>query len=227
MKNFLLKSLFKFQDKPFWHIDYDVYDVYSKMQNLSIKSFEKNLSGDWELIYVTETVQSTGEGFSRLMKKTQEIWYDNYPCNILFSDPDTLCIKPLNIFGRFSEFRMFSTLSEPIEPHYYWNCGVRYFPTSLTSVFWNNIDRYISNWDYDTYDYEQTCYKDLMWSQAGLRLNRPQHNIVEQYIDSYLIKDLDDFFNSGCSIIHCHASREPRKTLEILDLIWRESLVRS
>ena len=50
MKNYLIRSLYKIKS-PMWFADRtqegDLYDWYMKMHDISLRSFEKHLEGDW------------------------------------------------------------------------------------------------------------------------------------------------------------------------------------
>ena len=80
------------------------WDTYQQMQALSLESFQQNLQGPWELIELTGTQPNLQSAFRFVMQRTQELWREHAPCNILYTDPDTLCMKPMDIFGRFTAY---------------------------------------------------------------------------------------------------------------------------
>ena len=142
------------------------------MHELSVESFKWNLLGDWDLIAIMEPPQETlQDAFRHTARVTREIYETHGPCRILYTDPDTLCIRPLHMFGRFREFRLFDQMDQNVQPlsakwDGYWNCSVRYFPDGLDDGFWEGMESRMAQWDYERYDYEQEMYRQMMWDQA-------------------------------------------------------------
>jgi hypothetical protein len=142
-RNFFVRSLFRIKNNQGggtpWHLN-NSFEYYEQMQELSIKSFQKNLLGTWELIELGgefETIQLT---WIEIIKQIQQLWHDQYPCNILWTDTDTLCIKPLDIFGRFQEFRLF-TEQDPLDRSQYNNACIKYYPSTLAPEFWTQMQQ--------------------------------------------------------------------------------------
>jgi hypothetical protein len=232
--NILLKSFFNIKDKSAYgrvppemlHAD----DAYSKMQNISIESFQQNLAGDWRLIYLSGKMPTLQQSFIYTAKETKRLWQEYYPCNILYTDPDTLCIKPLDIFDQFNEFRLF-TADKKFDRWSltYWNCGVRYFPQTITKEFWQKLDDYIVDWDHNVYDYEQMIYRRLMLEQPEFLTNidQPQSHIVAQTgltdIASMLETPIGSMLDSTCAILHLHGSRNPKARAELMEKLWTVS----
>ena len=217
MYNILLKSFFEIQNKntPLRGIDLknvlvDTKDAYLYMQQISIKSFEKNLAGSWTLIELNGIQPTIQDAFRYVMSETYKIWNNNYPCNILYADPDTVCVKPLDIFGKFQEFRLFAESSDLLIKESL-NCGVRYFPSSLDDCFWNDVYEQMEKWNYSVWSTEQTIYQNLMFNQEFDR-TKPQDWIVNnQWVFGDRTGDLPQH-----SILHLHSSQNPVQRLAIM-----------
>ena len=174
VKNILLKTLFPIKEIKYVFSEHtqDTWQEYVRMHELSVESFKKNLLGDWELISIMDPPQETLQhAFRYTARLTRKIHQEHAPCRILYADPDTLCIRPLEIFGRFSEFRLFDQMDQRTQPisekwDGYWCCCVRYFPEGLDNKFWHGMKRKMQKWDYGRYDYEQEMYRQMMWEQA-------------------------------------------------------------
>ena len=155
IKNFLFKSLFKIKDilwhnKPTWPYRKLInnFSDYKEMQNLSIESFQKNLLDDWTLVNLTGSKNNIQEAFINNLICVKKHWHDYYPCNILYADPDIFILKKLKIFNEYENFIIFSD-----------SASLRYFPSTLTREFWDQIDKDIEQWNYDVYDHEQQIFQ--------------------------------------------------------------------
>jgi hypothetical protein len=221
MKNILLKAIYQITPKP---VDYvtigrnmfdNAWPWYQEMHRLSVNSFKKNLLGDWELVELTGNIIGLQEAFKNTMLQTKKLWHKYYPCNILFTDCDTLCLRPLEIFGRFAEFRLFS--SEPLNFNGYSNCGVRYFPSTIDKSFWEYMDSLMLTWADGQYDVEQDLYNELMWSQESMKQNlkQEQDNIV---LNEKLttVDEFRHYYGGKHKILHFLSSSNPRITVKLM-----------
>jgi len=172
--NILLKTLFPIEQIKYFFSEHTQgnWDNYVAMQELSLRSMRKNLRGEWKEISITAPSKPTLQNaFRDTATLTRDLYLEHAPCRILYTDPDTMCVRPLDIFGRFKEFRLFDQMDQRIQPiearwDGYWNCSVRYFPENLPNEFWERMAVLMSHWDYERYDYEQEMYRQLMWSQS-------------------------------------------------------------
>jgi hypothetical protein len=223
VKNILLKSLFDIQDKkagrkPELMLADLAWDTYQQMQALSLESFQQNLQGPWELIELTGTQPNLQSAFRFVMQRTQELWREHAPCNILYTDPDTLCMKPMDIFGRFVDFRIF-TDRDPLSQRDYHNCGVRYFPSTLTETFWNEINSSMIPWhDNVHYAFETDIYRHAMYTQQDL-LVTPQGWVALQCgLGLPGLEQIPDL----PGIWHLMASQGPENKLKIMQDLWKQ-----
>lgn len=178
MKNYLVKSLFRVNN-PNWHVvdrthEYKMYEHYQDMHNISVGSFNKYLKGSWELVFVEGTVDHINQAFEKTFWAIHDLWHKE-PCNILYTDPDTLAIKDIDIWEQYDKFMMFNytdprslTSSNRYNLNFinFFNAGVRYFPASMTESTWKIGVDIARDWDYNTYDTEQIILNQMLWSQG-------------------------------------------------------------
>ena len=232
MRNFLVKDLYC--------ISYicngepvnlkNSFQEYELMHQLSIKSFEKNLLGEWTLIELTGTQENIHTCFINTARAIREIWHTNYPCNILYTNADTLCVHALDIFGHFDEFRMF-TEDDPLIFDAYateWykknaNAGVRYYPATLDEEFWTNYDLAIKNWNFDSFNYDQDAANQIMLLQKNFDWGKKQAWVVKQIgaRHSMMINELNNY-KFDQAILHFHGSQNPKFRFECMQNLWRK-----
>jgi hypothetical protein len=235
-KNILLKSLFEIvgklelKDKVPNRAMLNSISDYRRMQTISIDSFQKNLPGEWTLIELGGQKSNLQQAFKYVMKRTREIWLEHAPCNILYSDPDTLCVKPLLDLEKFKEFRIFTNGARLSRSQYH-NCGVRWFPHTTQQCVWDFFDQALTTWHDDAkYHHEQDIYADAMWIQPNLD-RTIQQNLVDQVGEYY--KDFEYRcdqtiwfhtpeieFTQSPPILHVHASRNPANRVAWMQEIW-------
>lgn len=217
MRNILLKSLHRItrdqQTLGRFKLDLSKYLLYEQMHQISTESFENNLVGDWELIYLNKQFESVQDSFIYTMLQTHDIWKSE-PCNILYADPDTLCFAPTRVFGK-------DFLSCCLG-----NCGVRYFPHNMDPALWDLSLTAIDQWEYDNWNYEQDVY-NRMYTERSSDDNHYITDIVKNApIDSYKYllhygeSELRSFFRTqlrlGKSMMHLHSSRHIDNTLLLM-----------
>lgn len=221
MKNYLVKSLFRVRD-PDWKVlnrshEPNLFDTYLAMHEVSTATYQKFLQGNWELKFITGEVDQINQAFEQTFWAIHELWHSE-PCNILYTDPDTIAVKPVDFWDQYQHFLMFNhtdpkqfNLSNPYNrtyPHFF-NAGVRYFPASMDQSIWKLGTDMARTWNYATYDTEQIILNAMLWDQGiGLeqaldptmawQLFHPDLNFGQQW--------------NGCSIydakvLHLHSSR--------------------
>jgi hypothetical protein len=232
VRNFLVKDLYCILDtcngEP---VDLkNSFHEYELMHQLSIKSFRKNLLGEWTLIELTGDQENIHTCFINTARAIQEIWHTNYPCNILYTNADTLCVHALDIFGHFDEFRMF-TEDDPLvfdANATEWqnknaNAGVRYYPSSLDTEFWNNYDAALKNWNFDNFNYDQDAANDIMLKQKNFDWGKKQAWVAKQIGARHAIM-INELNNNKFdqAILHFHGSQHPKFRFECMQNLWRK-----
>lgn len=242
MKNILLKSLYHITNQKEYlypngsMLDEGSYDYYRKMQDLSIESARKNLQGDWHLLELDGEFESLQDSFVYTFYKTRELWLENAPCNILYTDPDMLFQKPFECFN--NKFQLgFHLFGEN-------NCGARYFSHYMSEDVWEFMLNRAKNWDYPRYDYEQDMYMDAAqycvdcspesikkinespdWRQAVRQqpcVFAHDYEILEDPQElSQFIQNVDVTFEEN--VVHYHSSRYPKVVYMIMEKAWNQA----
>jgi hypothetical protein len=220
MKNYLFKSLFKITD-PNWAVvdrshETNLYNNYVEMHQYSLASYKKHLGGEWDFKFTGGNCDNIHQAFERTFWAIHDLWHRE-PCNIFYTDPDTIAVKAVDPWGKYSKFTMFN-YTDPREfnkPNVYnrsfkhfFNAGVRYFPASMDPAIWKMGKTMAQTWDHTTYDTEQIILNAMMWDQ-GVAL----HEVLDPEIAwQWFTKQSDCETWNNCSadrakIYHLHSSR--------------------
>lgn len=230
MKNYLVKSLFQVKDADWKVLDRshesNLFDSYMTMHEVSAASHRHFLQGQWELKFITGEVDQITQAFEKTFWAIHDLWH-NEPCNILYTDPDTIVIRPVEIFDQYHNFLMFNYTDpkqfnnpNPYNRSYtnFFNAGVRYFPSTMNETIWQLGTGMAQNWDYSTYDTEQIILNAMLWEQ-GLTLN----DALDPTVAWQLFHPNLDFGQqwNGCAItdakiLHLHSSRGADNRLEFM-----------
>jgi hypothetical protein len=233
MKNYLIRSLYKIKS-PMWFDDRssegDLYDWYMKMHDISLRSFEKHLQGDWEFIFFNKEVENIQEVFKDHFFEIYDIWKQGN-CNILYCGPDNIMMKPTEFFGKYDDFRMFN-YTDPkssVEPNHYnvqhkhfFNADVRYYPSTMSQDIWDMGLEMAENWDFDSWNTEQFILNKMLWDQEERTIENTLDPTVayqghQLFLDEWEQRKLYSNEWNGCDlkdaqIVHLHGSRNaPRK----------------
>jgi hypothetical protein len=236
MKNYLFKSLFKINN-PNWQVldrshEHNMFENYQHMHNLSTQSAKKFLQGDWQLVFVDGEFDHINQAFEHTFWQIKQLW-DQEPCNILYTDPDTVFIRPLNIWDQFDQFMMFN-YTDPREFRaansynksfdHFFNAGVRYFPSTMSTEIWRTGADMAQSWDHSTYDTEQIILNTMLWSQ-NISLEQALHPEIAYQAFS-LNQPYSDAWNritvNQAYIMHFHSSRGSGNQLEIMKNICQQ-----
>lgn len=228
MKNYLIRSLYKIKS-PVWFSDRskegDLYDWYLKMNDISLRSFQKHLQGEWEFIFFNKEVDNIQEVFKDHFFEIYDIW-KNEECNILYCGPDNIMMKPTAFFGEYSDFMMFN-YTDPkssVEPNHYniqhthfLNADVRYYPSTMKQDIWELGLSMAERWDFNCWNTEQIILNEMLWKQP----NRNPNNTInpkiayqghQLFIDNWEQRKQSSNNWNNCEIgdahiIHLHGSR--------------------
>ena len=208
----------------------DLYDWYMKMHDISLKSFEKHLQGDWEFIFFNKEVENIQEVFKDHFFEIYDIWKQG-DTNILYCGPDNIMMKPTEFFGKYDDFRMFN-YTDPkssVEPNHYdiqhkhfFNADVRYYPSTMSQDIWDMGLEMAENWDFNSWNTEQFILNKMLWDQEGRTLENTLDPTVAYQGHQLFIEEWEQrkaYSNEwntcdikDAQIIHLHGSRNaPRK----------------
>jgi hypothetical protein len=229
MKNYLVKSLYKIHSTH-WHFkdradEGDLFGLYNRANEHSIRTYEKFLQGDWEYKYYTGEFETINDAFYHTFWAIHDLWHSE-PCNILYTDPDTLAIKNINPW-HYDKFMMFNytdptslIVDDKVIFEHFFNAGVRYFSHSMKPEVWGLGRHLAMNWDKTTYHTEQLILNEMLWSQKV----KP-NEILDTSMNWALFINMDqstsEIFNNShidhAKILHFHGSRNIKQTVKIMD----------
>ena len=208
----------------------DLYDWYMKMHDISLRSFEKHLQGDWEFIFFNKEVENIQEVFKDHFFEIYDIWKQG-DTNILYCGPDNIMMKPTDFFGKYDDFMMFN-YTDPkssVEPNHYniqhqhfFNADVRYYPSTMSQDIWDMGLEMAENWDFNSWNTEQFILNKMLWDQTDRNLDNTLDPTIAYQGHALFIEEWEQrkaFSNdwNNCDIkdaqiIHLHGSRNaPRK----------------
>jgi len=218
MKNLLISSCFEVGSM----YGNTRYEDYKKLTKLCCDSFTKNLKDLNEVRVLTGIKYNYHELFKHLYWEVKDIYLKNQPCNILFADSDTICLKPVEIFGKFNKFSMFLIANEfhqsfgneecrkLARPLYPWMmANLRYYPAGLLNSIWDTPDDLAFSW-IDDWAYDCIIYNSMFHSQGIENYN--DYHIPEW--NRLVIGGITDEQINNSSIIHCAATRGSSLSLE-------------
>jgi hypothetical protein len=191
-----------------------VRESYQKMFEASLASAQKNLRGRWEPVVFDDMATSRVDMFQKNWQKIHALWHSE-PCNILYLDSDTIMVKPVEMFGRFPDFRMFNWTTPPTHEQFehYFNAAVRYYPAHMKPETWRIGEEIAENWNLNIWDQEQVIFNKMFWSQ-GLAWEDAHHPELNWQAESGLkLPELaaHGAFNTmpieHARIVHYHGTR--------------------
>jgi len=214
-KNYLFKSLFRVKSTN-WLIsnrdrEKDLFENYMSMHEISTASFQKFLSGEWELKFITGEVDQINDAFEQTFWAIHDLWHRE-PCNILYTDPDTIATKSIDIWDRYDQFRMFNFTAPNSYGKFanYFNAGVRYFASTMDRAIWQTGADMARKWNKGDYNTEQIILNTMLWDQ-GLTL--------KEVLDPVMAWQGSGLNNRQCKmedacILHLHSSRGAKNRLQ-------------
>jgi hypothetical protein len=230
MKNYLVKSVYQVAN-PDWKIldrshEGNLFEKYITMHQLSVGSYTKFLQGDWELKFFTGKVDNINQAFAKTFWTIYNLWHRE-PCNILYTDPDTLAVAPVNPWNQYQNFMMFNyTDPKKLSNNNvynrsfsnFFNAGVRYFASTMNPEIWKVGTAIANAWDYSTYDTEQIILNEMLWSQ-GLTVDTVLDPSMawQWFLPSLEFNtNWNNFPLQQAKILHFHSSRGSNSRIELM-----------
>ena len=191
-----------------------VAESYHSMLEISQVTARQYIAGPWSAQVLDEPCATRIEMFQKNWKFIRDLWHKE-PCNILWLDSDTVVMQPTEIFGSWTEFRLFNWTDPKRSNQFenYFNSGVRYYPATMSADTWTLGESLANCWDATIWDYEQQIFNHMFWSQ-GIDLDhahQPQFNWQTAQGTAIHEVDLWHEFNqlprTQAHIIHYHGTR--------------------
>lgn len=198
---YIVTKLFKMEHvHDMWDNDY--YENYVSMVelcHLSCKKFMPHCA----IKHYTQTVEYIYDGFKNIYYYIKELW-ESEPCNILHLDCDVLLFNTLDL-DQIHDFCIWHN-----------NCGVRYFPHTMSKKTWEIGDFGFKNYEY-YWDYEE-CIYNIMYT------GKEENQISVLLGHSYEVKECgnNDFkilnYNmDDIDVLHYTSTHCPPQVLEIME----------
>jgi len=200
------------------------YKDYQKLTEICCGSFIKNLKELTGVKVLEGKKDNYHELFKELYWKVKEIYLSNQPCNILFTDSDTVCLNPISIFDEFKQFAMFNTkVGEPFQYSYsnpnclslvknltpWMMANIRYYPSGLPYSIWDVGDDFAYSW-IEEWAYDCIIYNSMFHSQEITDYNK-YHN---PRWNNLVVGGITDDVINNSDIIHCAGTRGTSLSLE-------------
>lgn len=200
---------------------------YRQLTNICTKSFRENLVGLDEIVILSGSVDDFHQLFKEIYWKIKEIWHKN-PCNILWTDSDNLCLKPLDIFGKWDKFSMFFSANEYKDCFVYGSsltltknlipwmmANLRYYPATMNRQLWEIGDDLAYSW-IEEWAYETIIYNKMFHSQ-DITDFKPYHIPAWNVQCEGPVGMVNPEIVRDSTIIHCQSTRGSREAIEKME----------
>lgn len=227
MRNFFITAFYEVENR-YAHEAETSKEEYKQLTMKCVNSFMQNVVDLDEVIILTGKKRTYHELFQDIYWNIRNLHFKNHPCNILWSDSDNICLKPLNIFGNSDMFSMYYSAGEHqfsfinqvcldlvknLSP--WMMANLRYYPASMDKMLWEIGDdlaySWIDEWAYETIIYnkmfhaqEISNYQDFMKPEWNVQCSGPVGAVSPE-----MVRD--------ATIIHCHSTRGTRNALEKME----------
>ncbi len=224
--NLLVSKHYTITDHTKWPSDRtnerDLVENYKAMSDIMIESARKNLINLNGYEIHTGAAESIRDVFRIHFYKIYDLWQQGH--NILYADSDVVFKKPYDYFSEFDKFMMFNHTPGgqygtkcghyKVEIPQFFNCGIRYYPQSMSQDIWDIGLRMCENWDHDRWNSEQVIYNVMMWDQFDQISTRPElafQSINEIHAQNNELNgiNIDDAY-----AVHFHGSRGSKAVLD-------------
>jgi hypothetical protein len=208
MKNYLVNI--------FYSKDRRTEAIWREICRVSTNSYRKNLLGDWEYIrHELDGALHHDKIFFKNFELVRSLWASGN--NVLVCDTDTVCVKPIEIFGKFHDFSMFWHSSPPTNERFpvRFNSGVVYIPKETKPSVWEvGEERWKEYFKKEPQNWaaNQDVYNYMLYSQRNKNINEFLHNELN-YLES--TPELNDIQKEEAKIVHLFATRATPQ--EVLD----------
>lgn len=152
------------------------WQLYREMYDLSRASARRFLAGEWDTVLFDAPVLDARMFQIAQWYLIKELWHRE-PCNILSITADVMFVKPVEIFGQFTDMRLFNHTDPKLHADlvgyadhkgHYFNDAMVYFPSTMLAQIWDLGERRQSDWfthHQSTWDCGQLIHNHMFWSQ--------------------------------------------------------------
>ena len=205
---------------------------YNQLTLKCIDSFMRNLVDLDEVVILTGKVHSYHELFRDIYFGIRSIWMGKEAANIIWTDSDNLCLKPLDIFDRWDKFSMFFSANEYKDCFTYnsslvltknlipWMMSnLRYYPAEMDQKLWEIGDDLAYSW-IEEWGYECIIYNKMFHSQ-GITDFKPYHIPAWNVQCEGPVGMINPEIVRDSTIIHCQSTRGTKEAIEKMERALR------
>ena len=234
VKNYIISAVRPI--KSGWHLESnrDLYKNYLEMHKMSLASYKKFSSYEFESILLTAPVSNNDNYTIANWYTIKDLWHRE-PCNILWAGADTIMMKPTDIFGgEFTDYRLFNYTDPKSfnnEITHYFNDDVQYFPHTMRKEVWEVGELWMDYREahpHRQWGFDQIRHNKMMWSQ-GIDIEKARRPDLAW--QAFAVRDLDNRQSvqwqsdwngldaEKAHIIHFHASRGSEQVINVMKTI--------
>lgn len=233
--NILVCKNYTITDHTKWYNDRTnetgLVENYTAMEELCVASAKKYVKDLDEVKVFRGEADNIRDVFKINFYEIYDLWQQGN--NILYVDLDVIFINNAEYFNQFDKFAMFNFTdpSSTTDSHYditlpqFFNCGIRYYPSSMDQSIWDKGIAMVENWNPDRWDCEQVIYNAMMWDQALELGNVYNPPLAFQMLASDMEDAMNTNFNhihiSEAKAIHLHGSRDSFSRLQVMEKLSR------
>jgi hypothetical protein len=197
--------------------------LYKQMLYVSSKTFLQNLEGVFtcrELAYSYD--RNMQNNLFRTFKDINKLWKEN--ANIFYADVDTLCMKPIDIFGKYFQFSEFWISDPPSLPDHpkNMNSGIKYFPAETAKAVMDYgevlVDKFLEEKNENSpWALDQEIYIKMLDKQ-GIPFEKFMDNSLN-WINFNAVNStgLNIIERKDAKVLHFHSTRNASETVKIME----------
>lgn len=237
MSNILVGKNYTITDHSKWYDDKtaiapQLVEDYATMESILKTTAEKHVVGLDEIIIHRGEADNIRDVFKIHFKEIYNLWQEGH--NILYCDLDAMFLQEAEYFDKFDNFLMFN-LTDPTstyDEHYdikfdnFFNCGIRYYPKSMSNEVWDLGFRMLDDWNPDRWDCEQIIYNAMMFSQNITAEEAYDPRLSFQMLFETPADQRNTQFNrihiSEAKAVHLHGSRNSRSRVDTMSSLVKE-----
>lgn len=196
IKNYIVLKNYNLTDRFFIFDNMEeTHNKYMQMEETLVESAQLFVKDLDEIIVDRKTVKHDQIMFKDHMQLLDDRFHAE-PCNILYCDLDVVFTRPIDIFGKYTEFSMLEN-----------QCGIRYYPHTMSEHLWDIQRTLMQDWD-ETIGPDQPHYPNgpYNWQREQGIYCEFTKDILGDYTWSPKEEQLREFFTN----IHCVYNPYPR-----------------
>lgn len=156
------------------------FPLHAEIHDLSVASYKKHLRGDWEHVCLRGEFRcdKRNRGYGLMLQDVFRKLPGLNDSNLLVVDADTLCVRPVEMFGKWDRLAMFNWANAEV-PYgafnrtEYLHSAVRYVPSNF--AHWAAAAELVAEWDYAMWAYDQYVWNVLSRAQGGQDAPNPRY----------------------------------------------------